>query len=210
MSAATCGSAVMGCAPFWRSAPPRMSLRSCGLRSGPLIPHGRDARQRSSGCGLMHLQGLGILLEQRDPLACEFRRDAENVERRPDRRKPLGEFESKLHIGQRHIQKLGLISLQVRGGRRKIKPPVRSAIRHGRFEVILKGCRRFLDKRGRLKCCCRNPDTRSRLFGTVMSLGRRFSRAFLNHAPRAEFWASDDSPLGPLGLRRDFGGAGVL
>ena len=45
-----------------------------------------------------------ILLEHGDPLACEFCNDAENFKGRPNRRKPLGEFKSQLHVGLRHFQ----------------------------------------------------------------------------------------------------------
>jgi hypothetical protein len=49
-----------------------------------------------------------MLLEHGDPLACEFFNDAENINGRPNRRKPLGEFKSKLHVGLCHFQQLCL------------------------------------------------------------------------------------------------------
>jgi hypothetical protein len=40
-----------------------------------------------------------MLPEHVDPLACEFCIDAEKINGRPNRRKPLNEFKSKLHVG---------------------------------------------------------------------------------------------------------------
>lgn len=59
-----------------------------------------------------------MLPEHGNPLACELFHDPEKLNRRLNRRKLLGEFQSKLHVGLRYFQQLRLIGPRVcRGGR---------------------------------------------------------------------------------------------
>ena len=55
-----------------------------------------------------------ILPEYGDPGACEFCDDTGKFKGRPNRRKPLSEIKSKLHVGLCHFQQLCLIGRHVR------------------------------------------------------------------------------------------------
>src|ERR1700738_3536853 len=63
-----------------------------------------------------------MLPEHGDPLTCEFCNDTGKFNGRPNRRKPLGEFKSKLHVGLCHFQQLCLISPHVCRGWKKSNP----------------------------------------------------------------------------------------
>lgn len=77
--------------------------------------------------------------DHEDLPACKLCNNGPNFKRRSDRRKPLDEFESELHVCLCHFQKLRLISLHVCEGQEKLKSFPGIAIPHLPTDVILQG-----------------------------------------------------------------------
>ena len=103
-------------APLWDELAHKL-VESCGRGVGvvaaPAINSASVAR-RTSRCPNQPF--FRILPEQRDPLVCEFCDYTRKFNGRPNRHKPLSEFESKLNVSLCHFQQFCLISGHVRRG----------------------------------------------------------------------------------------------
>ena len=104
--------------PFYPGAPVRLRLTVRKEARAAACPKywSKSVSALVLGCsppGTQFSEFFRIFPEHVDPLACEGCNHTEIFNRRPDGRKPLGEFKSKLHIGLYYFQQLCLVGLDV-------------------------------------------------------------------------------------------------